>query len=108
MGLFDSIEGMAGQFIGGEAHQALDSALQDSPLGGVSGLLTQLQQGGLAGEVQSWCSGGGLPVNSDQIRAALGEEHVQHLASSLGIPTDQVLGVLSQHLPALAAASNNQ
>jgi uncharacterized protein YidB (DUF937 family) len=108
MGLFDNLEAMAGQFIGGEAHQALDGALQNSSLGGLSGLLGKLQEGGLAGEVQSWCSGGGMPIDPDQIRSALGDEHVQSLASSLGISTDQVLATLSQHLPALAAASNAQ
>jgi uncharacterized protein YidB (DUF937 family) len=108
MGLFDNIEGVAGQFIGGDAHEALDNALQQSPLGGVDGLLSKLQEGGLAAEVESWCQGGGLPVGPDQIRDALGEAHVQALASSLGISTDQVLATLSQHLPTLAAASNDQ
>jgi uncharacterized protein YidB (DUF937 family) len=108
MGLFDNLEGMASQFIGGDAHQALEGALQDTPLGGVDGLLSKLQEGGLAGEVQSWCQGGGSPVGPDQIRGALGDEHVQALASSLGISTDQVLATLSQHLPALAAASNGE
>ena len=107
MGLFDSLEGMAGQFLGGEAHQAFEGALSDTPLGNVSGLLVQLQQGGLASAVESWCQGGQLPVDPDQIRAALGDEHVQSLASSLGISTDQVLATLSQHLPAMAAASNS-
>ena len=108
MGLFDDIEGLAGQFVGGDAHQALDSALQSSPLGGVDGLLSKLQEGGLAGEVESWCQGGASPVGPDQIKDALGDEHVQALASSLGISSDQVLATLSQHLPALAAASNGQ
>ncbi len=108
MGLFDSLEGLAGQFIGGDAHQALEGALQDTPLGGVDGLLSKLQAGGLAGEVESWRQGRGLPVGPDQIQDALGDEHVQALASSLGISTDQVLATLSQHLPALAAASSGQ
>ncbi len=108
MGLFDNLEGMASQFVGGEAHTALDSALQSSSLGGLSGLLTQLQQGGLANEVQSWCEGAGGSVGPDQLRSALGDEHIQSLAGSLGISTDQVLATLSQHLPALTAASNGQ
>jgi uncharacterized protein YidB (DUF937 family) len=108
MGLFDNLEGMASQFVGGDAHEALDGALQASPLGDMSGLLTKLQQGGLAGEVQSWCEGGQSPVSPDQLRDALGDEHVQALASSLGISTDQVLATLSQHLPALTAASAGQ
>ena len=105
MGLFDSLEGMAGQFIGGEAHEALNGALQGSSFGGLDGLLSHLQQGGLAGEVESWSAGGGSPIGVDQLRSVLSEEHVQGLASSLGLDTDQVLGLLSQHLPALTAAN---
>jgi uncharacterized protein YidB (DUF937 family) len=99
---------MAGQFVGSDAHDALSGALQNSPLGDVSGLLSKLQAGGLASEVEAWCSGGGGPVGIEQLRSALGDEHIQNLASSLGISTDQVLATLSQHLPALAVASNNQ
>jgi uncharacterized protein YidB (DUF937 family) len=40
-------------------------------------------------------------VSVDQIRAALGDERVRQIAASLGIPVDQVLGQLSQHLPAM-------
>lgn len=107
MGLFDSLEGMAGQFIGGQAHQLFEGALSNTPLGDVSGLLGQLQRGGLGAAVESWCQGGQLPVEPEQIRAALGDEHVQSLASSMGISTDQVLATLSQRLPAMAAASNS-
>jgi uncharacterized protein YidB (DUF937 family) len=108
MGLFDSLEGMASQFIGGEAHSALDNALKSSSLGGLSGLLTQLQRGGLASQVQSWCEGAAGSVGPDQLRSVLGDAHIQSLAGSLGISTDQVLATLSQHLPALTAASNAQ
>jgi len=108
MGLFDSLEGAASQFIGGEAHTALTSTLASSPLGDVSGLLAQLQRGGLGDAVQSWSQGGQAPVSADQLRSVLDDSHVQSLAASMGVSPDQVLSTLAQHLPSLAAADAGQ
>ncbi len=78
------------------------SALASSNLGNLQGLVTQLQQGGLDQQVKSWLgSGANLPVSAEQIRAALGNEQVRHLAGQLGLPVDQTLDFLSQHLPAV-------
>jgi uncharacterized protein YidB (DUF937 family) len=108
MGLFDSLKGMAEGALEGEAHQALAGALDSSSLGGVSGVMDKLQAGGLGDLVSSWTQGGEqLPVSEDQLRSVLGDEHIQHFADSLGIPTDQVLQTLSQHLPQLAAAQSD-
>ena len=76
------------------------SALASSNLGNLQGLVTQLQQGGLDQQVKSWLgSGANLPVSADQIRAALGSDQVRHLAAQFGLPVDQTLDFLSQHLP---------
>lgn len=59
------------------------------------------QQGGLGPQVQSWLGNGAdMPVTPEQLRAALGNAHVQELATKFGIPTDQVLKLLAEHLPA--------
>jgi len=108
MGLFDSLEAAAGQFIGGETHAALDEALASSPLGDVSGLLANLREAGLGEAVQSWTEGGLRPVSVDQLRAVLDDSHVQSLAASLGMSPDQVLATLAQRLPGLAAANAAQ
>ena len=109
MGLFDSLEAAAGQFIGGEAHQALSGALASTPLGNVSGLLDTLQQGGLGEAVQSWTQGGNpLPVSADRLKGVLDDSHVQQLAASLGVSPDAALSTLAQHLPGLAAANAAQ
>jgi len=105
MGLFDSIEAMAGGALQGEAHAALAGALDNSQLGGVAGVVEKLQAGGLGDVVSSWTQGGEqLPISEDQLKSVIGDEHIQQFAQSLGIPTDQVLTALSQHLPQLAAA----
>ena len=78
----------------------IGSALADSKFGNLQGLVTQLQQGGLDQQVKSWLgSGANLPVSAEQLRAALGNQQVQQLAQQFGLPVDQALSFLSQHLP---------
>jgi len=44
-------------------------------------------------------NGANLPVSVDQLKDALGDPHLRQLAAQLGLPVDQLLGQLSQHLP---------
>ena len=96
------LKGMSGQ--PGEASglsAILGQMLKNTDLGSVGGLLQQLQKSGLGPQVSSWLgSGANLPISADQLRAALGDERVRQIAASFGIPVDQWLGQLSQHLPA--------
>lgn len=96
------LKGMSGQ--PGEASglsAILGQMLKNTDLGSVGGLLQQLQKSGLGPQVSSWLgSGANLPISADQLRAALGDERVRQIAASFGIPVDQLLGQLSQHLPA--------
>jgi uncharacterized protein YidB (DUF937 family) len=96
------LKGMSGQ--AGEASRLpaiLGQILGNTDLGSVGGLLQQLQKSGLGAQVTSWLgNGANLPISADQLRAALGDERVRQLATSFGIPVDQLLGQLSQHLPA--------
>ena len=105
MGLFDSLMGEAEKLAGPEVHSLLDGALQGSSLSGVSGLLSQLQQGGLSSEIRSLCAGGAASIGPDQIRSALGDSHLASIAASMGINPEQALAAITQHLPALAAAN---
>lgn len=105
MGLLDTLGSLAGGALSGEAQQQMSGALDNSSVGGVSGILGLLQQSGLGGQVASWTQGGDhAPVSPDQLQAALGDEHVQSLASQFGVSPGEVLSHLSQHLPGLAAA----
>jgi uncharacterized protein YidB (DUF937 family) len=96
------LKGMTGQQ--GDASalpNILAQVLRNTDLSSIGGLLEQLQKSGLGAQVTSWLgNGANLPVSADQLRAALGDERVRQIAASLGIPVDQVLGQLSQHLPA--------
>jgi uncharacterized protein YidB (DUF937 family) len=104
MGLLDSLTGALGGSLGqieAAAMPALMSTvLAKTNLGDLQGLVTQLQQGGLGDQVQSWLgSGAKLPVSPDQLRAALGSDHVTQLAQHFGVSPDAALKLLSEHLP---------
>ncbi len=105
MGLFDSVSGGLGQLLGGQGGEGANPALQMvsalmSNSGGLSGLLQQLQQGGLADAVQSWIgTGANQPVNGDQLQQALGSNVIGELAAKLGVQPQQAAQELSQALP---------
>ena len=91
------------------APELLSKILGQTDLGGLQGLVQKLQQGGLNQQVQSWLSNGqNMPVSAEQLRDALGNEHVRQIAQQFGLPVDKVLDLLSQHLPqAIDQASPN-
>ena len=79
----------------------LSQVLAKTNLGSMGGLLQQLQQSGLGPQVASWLgSGPNMPVTADALRQALGDQHLRQLATAFGLPVDQLLAQLSQHLPA--------
>ena len=89
----------------GQAEQSLlpgllSQLLANTNLGSVGGLLQQLQQGGLGGQVASWLgNGANHAISADQLRAALGNEQLQQMAQAAGLPIDKLLAMLSQQLP---------
>ncbi len=105
MGLFDEIVSGALKGGMGQAEQSLlpgllSQLLANTNLGSVGGLLQQLQQGGLGGQVASWLgNGANHAISPDQLRAALGNEHLQQMAQAAGLPIDKLLAMLSQQLP---------
>lgn len=103
MSIFSQLEGQFGNLLA--AHQAdLGGLFQEAlaSAGGYQGILNKLNQAGLGNEVQSWLATNGknLPISASQIEAALGDQHLQQLAKSFGVPIDQVANLLAQHLPA--------
>jgi uncharacterized protein YidB (DUF937 family) len=106
MSLFDSIKGAVFEAAEGEAKSLIAGMLEKS--GGLDGVLGKLQASGLGGQVASWLAEGhNLPISTDQLQAALGDEHLQEMASHLGLPVDKILAGLSEHLPSIAAAMTN-
>lgn len=113
MGLFDkiggSLGGMIGQVTAAAAPALITAALAKTNLGDMQGIVNQLQQNGLGAQVQSWLgNGSNLPVTPQQLQAALGDEHVRQIAEHFGVPMDQALKLLADHLPAAVdQASSN-
>ena len=108
MSLLDSITDIVKSAFGGqssnEVPQEIVVAVIQSCPGGLDGMLSKLHAGGLTNIVSSWAGPGqNAPINADQLRSALGNLHVEQLASQLGLPADQALSVLAQHLPNIAS-----
>ncbi len=112
MGLFDQIAGaaigalqqqVAGAAPGAGAGPAIQAIMQlVQQQGGLHGLLDKLRSGGLAEVVQSWIgTGANQPVSPGQLTAALGDQQVGQLAGAAGMAPQELLGMLSQHLPSL-------
>ncbi|MBI3350009.1 MAG: DUF937 domain-containing protein [Burkholderiales bacterium] len=111
MGLLDNVLGAATQAMNAQGQpgsgpdwMGLISGLManGSLQGGLSGLLQQLQAGGLGDQVRSWIStGANQPVSGDQLSSALGGAGglLGQLASQAGVSHAEAGDQLSQLLP---------
>ena len=101
----DTLKGIVG-----EAEQAAMPGLMEKILGPerVQSILAKLNDAGFQTQVQSWLDKNkdNLPITADQVRKALGDEHVQQIAKTLGIPMDKVFELLAEYLPQAAIAAS--
>ncbi len=75
---------------------ALDS------MGGLSGIISAFQQGGLGHLADSWVgTGENLPVSGDQLTQILGSGKISEIASQLGMSQGDAAGGLAKILPEL-------
>lgn len=80
----------------------MTSLLGGEDSGGLSGLVQKFQGAGLGDVVSSWIgTGANQPISPDQLHQVLGDDHVSQLAENTGMPKDQLLAQLSEHLPGL-------
>src|SRR5690242_9669543 len=105
MGLLDQLTRGALGSLSGDQTSGLGKAVLDhlqSQPGGLDGLVTAFQQHGLGNIIGSWIgTGENLPVNGDQLRAALGNDRIAALAARAGIPPEQATAALQHLLPSL-------
>ena len=82
-------------------------AINDPSHGGLTGVVEKLKASGLADTVNSWIATGkeNIPITGDQIRAALGNEHVTAIAAKLGIDPAHAADKLASMLPAAVDAA---
>jgi len=107
MGLLDDVvsaaKGAMLEGAEGGAQGILNNVLAGSSLGGLSGVLNQLNGSGLGNLVSSWAGpGSNLPISTDQLKSALTPEHIQEIAGALHMDPNTALAHLAEHLPMLA------
>ena len=93
--------GALGNLVQEIGQSAFGSQILKSLGPSVLGTLTeQLNQAGLGAKVNSWLGQGeNQPVTADEITQALGNQKLQEMAQSLGIPVAQIADALAKHLP---------
>ena len=104
MGLLDqlggSLKGVLGSVAAAEAPALISAVLAKTNMGGLQGLVDQLQQGGLANQVNSWLgNGANMQITPEQIQSALGNDQLRQLAQRFGVDPDAVAKLLAEHLP---------
>lgn len=69
--------------------------------GGVQGIVSKFEQGGLSNIVKSWVSTGqNQPVSASQINQVFSSDMIRNLAGKLGIPEEQIANKIAECLPA--------
>jgi uncharacterized protein YidB (DUF937 family) len=69
---------------------------------GLQGLIDRLRAHGYGGMVDTWLSSAtNLPLTTDQLREALGDDEVRATAQRAGLSEDTLLATLAEHLPSV-------
>jgi uncharacterized protein YidB (DUF937 family) len=91
----------AGSGIGGVLMQLLGGqGSTQNPGGGITGLIQQFTGAGLGHVANSWVSTGpNQPVSPQQLKTVFGDTQVETMARQSGLPSQDFLSQLSQHLP---------
>jgi uncharacterized protein YidB (DUF937 family) len=92
------VDGILGGLIGGEMATVVNRLIEKH--GGVSGIVTQLEQQGLGATVKSWVgTGPNQPISADQVHRAIGADTIQEIAAKFGLTPQDLAQKLSQVLP---------
>ena len=95
MGLLD---GVLGGLVGGGLASVVNGLIADQ--GGISGLVSKFEQGGLGAIAQTWVgTGPNAAVSSDQLHKVLGSDLIQQLAAKTGLSPQELTQRLAQVLP---------
>ena len=95
MGLFD---GILGGIVGAGMTAVVNGLIEQN--GGIAGIVSKFEQGGLGDTVRSWVgTGQNLPISADQIHQILGSDAVTGIAQKLGISTEELNNKLAELLP---------
>lgn len=107
MGLLDEVLSMAGstgaqQLQHATALNAIISYINSPQVGGLAGLQSMFQQGGLGHIIGSWVSSGqNLPISAIELQSVLHSGALQQVAQQAGMDPAQLIGTMSSLLPHL-------
>ena len=107
MGLLDEVLAMAGgtgaqQSQHASALGAILSLINSPQVGGLAGLQSMFQQGGLGHIMSSWIGNGpNLPVSANQLQNVLHGGSLQQAAQQAGMDSSQFTSTMSTLLPHL-------
>src|SRR5216110_2433364 len=101
MGLLDDIgnklKAAMGNTQAGGVPVLISELLAKTDLGSLQGIVAKLEESGYGTQVKSWLGdSSNLPISADQLRSALGNEHVQQIARHFGLPVDDALKLLAE------------
>src|SRR5215831_14438303 len=102
MGLLDSL---LGGLMGGGAQQGQSPLMQAAiqliqQNGGLPGIISKFQNGGMASQVGSWVgTGANVPINGNQLQEILGTGSIGQIAQQLGLSHGDASSELAQVLP---------
>ena len=95
MGLLD---GLLGGIVGAEMVTVVNGLIEKH--GGVQGLVSEFEQQGLGGMIQSWVgTGANQPISPEQIHQTIGIDTLKQFAEKLGISPEVLAGKLADVLP---------
>ena len=107
MGLLDEVLAMAGgtgaqQSQNASALSAILSFINSPQVGGLAGLQSMFQQGGLGHIISSWIgSGQNLPISTSQLQSVLHGGALQQAAQQAGMGSSQLTDMMTTLLPHL-------
>ena len=80
--------------------KGLSETMGGSGSGGVAGLLNKFDAAGLGDKARSWVGDGQKqPVSGAEVRSALGDQEVDHIAQKAGMPSNEASDKLASILP---------
>ena len=96
MGLLD---GVLGGVMGAEMTTLVSGFIEKH--GGVQGIVTAMEQGGLGSTVKSWVgTGANQPITPDQVHSVFGADAISGLAAKFGLNTQDLAAKIAHALPA--------
>ncbi|HKM61326.1 MAG TPA: YidB family protein [Acidisphaera sp.] len=99
MSPFDEV---AGSLLGQGAESAIAGHLRQviEQQVGIAGLVQRFELSGAGGVIGSWVGVGlNAPIAPEQLQSILGSNMVQQLAQRTGLPIQQLMPLIAQHLP---------